>query len=137
MRIGELAELAAVPAGTIRYYESIELLDEPGRTASGYRDYSDADLERLRFIREAKASGLTLAEVASVLELKDSGEGSCEHTRALLARHIDDIDQQLEALTRARAQLVSLSQRADSLDPALCTDPHRCQVISTAGDEIT
>lgn len=130
MRIGELAEGAGVGTKTVRYYESIGLLDPPERTPSGYRRYGDDASERLRFIRDAQGSGLSLAEIKSVLELKDAGTQSCDHTRALLDRHLVEIDEQIERLRAARNELVELAERARTLDPAGCTDPHRCQVIS-------
>jgi DNA-binding transcriptional MerR regulator len=129
MRIGELAATAAVSTKTIRYYESIGLVREPERTGSGYRDYGPAAVERLRFIREAQATGLTLAEIQSVLELKDAGAASCDHTRRLVERHLADIDAQMARLEIARAELLDLAARADALDPTTCTDPNRCQVI--------
>ncbi len=134
MRIGQLADLGGVSTKTIRYYESIGLLDEPGRTASGYRDYEPNTVERLRFIRDAQATGLTLSEIASVLELKGAGQRSCAHTTSLLERHLDSLDQQIERLQAARSSLVELAERARSLDPGTCTDPNRCQVITTAAE---
>lgn len=131
MRIGEVAELAGVTSKTVRYYESIGLLQDPARTASGYRDYGDDAVERLRFVRDAQATGLSLAEISSVLELKDAGAGSCEHTAALLERHLSELDGQIERLQAARTELVELAERAGRLDPAACTDPNRCQVIAT------
>ena len=132
MRIGELGDRAGVSSKTVRYYESLGLLEEPERTPAGYRDYDDAAVERLRFIRDAQSSGLTLSEIASVLELKGSGERSCAHTTALLERHLSDLDIQIERLKQARTTLAQLADRARSLDPAGCTDPNRCQVIATA-----
>lgn len=129
MRIGELAEAAGVTAKTVRYYEQIGLMPAPGRTGTGYRNYDGALLERLRFIRDAQATGLSLTEIASVLELKDAGQGACDHTRALLAGHLAEIDRQIERLTVTRAALAALSERVAGLDPADCTDPARCQVI--------
>jgi DNA-binding transcriptional MerR regulator len=130
MRIGELGELGGVSTKTIRYYESIGLLEEPSRTPAGYRDYGAATVERIEFIRDAQASGLTLAEIASVLELKSAGERSCEHTAKLLDRHLEEIEAQIERLQSARQTLSELAARARTLDPASCTDPNRCQVIS-------
>ena len=132
MRIGELGDRTGVATKTIRYYESVGLLDEPPRTPSGYRDFEESVVERLQFIRDAQATGLTLSEIASVLELKGSGHRSCAHTAALLERHLADIDAQIERLTAARSTLVQLSDRARSLDPASCTDPNRCQVIAAS-----
>ena len=129
MKIGELGAKAGVSTKTIRYYESIGLLRDPPRTESGYRSYDEHAVERLRFVRDAQASGLTLAEIASVLELKDSGQGSCAHTATLLARHLRDIDAQIERLHQSRVVLEQLAERAGSLDPSACSDPNRCQVI--------
>lgn len=130
MKIGDLGLRCGVTAKTIRYYESIGLLDEPDRTASGYRDYGDDAVERLQFIRDAQATGLSLAEIASVLELKGAGERSCAHTMALLEEHVASIDSQIEQLMAARRELSRLADRAKALDPAACTDPNRCQVIA-------
>lgn len=129
MRIGEVADLVGVTTKTIRYYETIGLLPPPDRTGSGYREYGGDAVERLRFIRDAQATGLSLTEIHSVLELKDQGERSCEHTRSLIHRQIDDIDERITRLAEARRALVELAVRADEVDPADCTDPHRCQVI--------
>ena len=130
MNISEAARRSGLSAKTIRYYESIRLLEEPARTPSGYRDYGDDAVERLRFIRDAQASGLTLTEIASVLELKGSGKRSCAHTMDLLVAHLRAIDDQIAQLSASRDELAALADRARGLDPSACTDPNRCQVIA-------
>lgn len=130
MRIGEVGEAVGVSTKALRFYESVGLLPEPARTASGYRDYPPEVVERVQFIRDAQAAGLTLAEVTSVLELKDAGHRSCEHTRALVNRHLGDIDERITALRETRTRLAELARRAVDLDPVDCTDPQRCQVIA-------
>jgi DNA-binding transcriptional MerR regulator len=130
VHIGELARTSGVTTKTIRYYESIGLLDAPARTSGGYRSYGPEVLERLDFIRQAKVSGLTLAEIGSILEIKDEGGQSCDHTRSLLADHLDALDAKIDELLEARVALQRLSERAERLDPAQCTDANRCQVIA-------
>lgn len=130
MRIGELARRTGVTTKTIRYYESVGLLPEPDRTPSGYRDYRSDAIERLQFVKDAQASGLTLAEIQSLVELKTAGRSTCEHTVELLRRHLADIDAQIAQLRVTRADLASLAERAASLDHTDCTDPHRCHVIA-------
>lgn len=129
MRVGELASYAGVTAKTVRYYESIGLLPAPERRANGYREYGPDAAERLRFVRDAQAAGLTLAETGEILRMKDAGHGTCTHTRAIINRHLADIDRQIESLLAAKGELAALSRRAESLDPAECTDPNRCQVL--------
>ncbi len=129
MRIGVLATMSGINAQTIRYYESLDLLPEPERTPAGYRDYGAEVAERLRFIRDAQACGLSLDEIQTLLTMKDAGQATCEHTLAFLEHHLADIDAQIERLQAARAEMLQLVTRARGLDPATCTDPHRCQVI--------
>lgn len=137
MRIGEIADRAGVTTKTVRYYERLGILPQPARTDSGYRTYGDDALTRLRFIREAQSTGLTLTEIHSILELKDHGERSCEHTRHLLERHLHDIDVQIERLVDARRTLLELAEQAASADPADCIDPHRCRVIAGSSERST
>jgi DNA-binding transcriptional MerR regulator len=71
-----------------------------------------------------------LAEIGGVLDLKGTGAATCQHTRALLRRHVAEIDERIRALGEARAALVGLAERAEALDPSECLDPNRCQVIA-------
>jgi DNA-binding transcriptional MerR regulator len=130
MKIGELGKRAGVTAKTIRYYESVGLLDEPERTPSGYRDYGDDAVERLRFIRDAKATGLSLEEIASIVDMRDHGEQTCSHVIALLDHHLGAIDEQIRKLRDTRRLLTEWTTRAKSLDPSACVNPNRCQTIS-------
>jgi len=130
MKIGELADTAGVTTKTIRYYESIGLLDEPARTDSGYRSYGPDAIERLDFVKQSQASGLALAEIRSILDIKDRGGQSCEHTRALLEHHLEELDTKISEMETARLELRAMYERAASLDPSTCTDANRCQVIA-------
>jgi len=132
MQIGELANTAGVTTKTIRYYESIGVLDEPARTDSGYRSYEPAAVERLDFVKQAQSTGLALAEIKSILEIKDQGGQTCEHTKALLRQHLDELDERIVELQAARVELQAMYQRAGALDPAKCTDANRCQIITDA-----
>jgi len=71
MKIGEIAAQAGIPAKTIRFWEDQHLLPPPARTPSGYRDYDRAVLDRLAFIRQAQAAGLTLGHIRQVLDIRD------------------------------------------------------------------
>lgn len=78
MRIGELAEKARTTTSTLRYYEERGLLPQPERTTTGYRSYGDESVQRLEFIDRARAAGLTLAQTAEILNVRDSGQSPCE-----------------------------------------------------------
>ena len=136
MKIGDIADATGVSTKTIRYYESIGVLPPADRTPNGYRNYDDSAVERLRFVRDAQATGLTLTEIASILDLREQGAPTCEHVTRLLATHLDDLDRRIAELQRTRTQLAALTERARTLDPADCTDPHRCQTIAPTPDRV-
>lgn len=132
MKIGELAGRAGVTTKTIRYYENIGLLPEPDRRANGYRDYTEDMVDRLDFIRDAQAAGLTLTEIASILDLRSHGQNTCRHVIDLLERHTAALDRHIKNLRATRRKLSALTEKAKELDPAECVDPHRCQTITPA-----
>lgn len=130
MQIGQLGRRAGVAVKTIRYYEQIGLLPEPARTASGYRDYADEAVDRLRFIRDAQAAGLSLTEIASIVDMRDRGDQTCGHVIELLDTHLAVIDRQIAQLRITRRVLADMAEQARALDPGDCVDPHRCQTIA-------
>lgn len=115
MRIGVLAERLGINTKTIRYYESIGLLPEPDRTDSGYRDYEEADVERLVFIKSAQHLGLALDEVGEILALRERGEVPCGYVRGLISQEIGDIDRRLQELHQLRQELVALEKRTPGM----------------------
>lgn len=66
-------------AKTMCFYEQAGLLPAPPRTPGGYRGYPPQTSTRLAFVREVQPAGLTLAEIRSVLTLRDSGQAPCAH----------------------------------------------------------
>jgi len=129
MRIGDLAVQTDVSTKTIRYYEAIGVLPAPERTASGYRDYNEETVERLRFVRSAQALGLTLGEIREVLAYRDRGETPCAHVVERIRRRASEIDEQIAHLKRMRTELRRLERRARTLRPEDCAPSEICHVI--------
>lgn len=112
LRIGQLAERAGVTTKTVRFYEARGLLPPPPRTGAGYRLYDDGDVERLRFVKAAQRLGLGLDDIGEILALRDRGVRPCGYVTALLADHLDAMDQRIGELVRLRAELTDLLARA-------------------------
>ena len=130
MRIGEAADAAGVPTQTIRFYERRGLLPQPVRGPNGYREYAASILTRLAFIRSGQAAGLTLVEVASILDLRRDGAVPCSHVHSLLVTKREDIRARQRELAALEAELEGLISRSDRLDPADCTDTKICHIIA-------
>lgn len=130
MRIGEVADAAGVPTQTIRFYERRGLLPEPRRGPNGYREYDASVLARLAFIRSGQSAGLTLVEVASILDLRRDGAVPCAHVHSLLRTKLENIRERQRELADLETELEGLISRSDRLDPADCSDAQICHIIS-------
>lgn len=110
MRIGEVAATAGCNIQTLRYYERRGLLRQPGRTASGYREYPEETVRIVRFIKRAQELGFTLQEIEELLRLRN-GEGAGRgDVRAIAEAKMRDIEQKQTHLQAMHKGLGSLLQ---------------------------
>jgi MerR family mercuric resistance operon transcriptional regulator len=110
--IGTLATAAGVHVETVRYYQRRGLVSEPHRPQGGVRRYTDADAERLRFIKRAQAVGFTLVEIQALLALRT--RKSCRATRALAVTKLQFVDARLGDLQRLKKELTQWIAACDS-----------------------
>jgi MerR family mercuric resistance operon transcriptional regulator len=130
MLIGELADAVGVPSQTLRFYERKGLLPQPGRGANGYRVYDESTLTRLHFIKVAQAAGLTLAEIRSIIVLRDDGTVPCTHVAALIDSKLTDVRERIRHLSALQTELEALVERSHLLYPADCADADICHILS-------
>lgn len=102
----------------------------PRRGPNGYRDYDDSTVARLRFIRTAQTAGLTLGEIASIVDLRDDGEVPCSHVHTLLLNKLHDVRARQRELAGLEAELEHRIARSHKLDPADCTSTQICNILS-------
>ena len=105
MQSGELSRLAGISTDTLRHYESLGVLPKPPRTNGGYRDYAANSLERVRLIQSALKVGFSLAELATILRMRDRGEVPCHRVRAIAEHKLQDVKQQIRDLLGMHDQL--------------------------------
>lgn len=115
MRIGEVAERVGVNPKTIRFYESIGVLPEPPRTPSGYRDYEDEHVERLRFIKAVQRLGLKLEEIGEVSAFREASRRSGHCRRECRSSERVDAAGSRDSLLNRRT---SLAPQAGRVKPA-------------------
>jgi MerR family copper efflux transcriptional regulator len=132
MRIGEIAERAGLSTKALRYYERVGLIEEPIRTASGYRDYDPSVLDRLRFIRSAQAAGLTPGEIKGVIAFREQGSPPCGHVLELIEGRVADLDRRIAELDDLRDDLRALADRGRSLSPEACSPDLVCHILNPA-----
>ncbi len=106
--IGQVKKLSGVPIRTIRYYESLGLIESSHRTEGGFRLFSPQIIKRLAFIKRSQKLGLSLQEIGEILQVYDGGQPACEEIHQKLEEKISDIDQQIEQLSTLRGELRDL-----------------------------
>jgi len=105
LAIGTLAKRTGTNVQTIRYYEQIGLLPEPGRTGGGQRRYGEDDLDRLAFVRHARDLGFGLDAIRELLDLSDRPDRPCADVDAIARRHLSDVERRIERLETLKIEL--------------------------------
>lgn len=107
MKIHELSKQSGIHLETIRYYEKMGLMLEPKRLANGYRDYDEASLKQLKFIKTCRALDFSLAEIKFFNEMKTQKSQHCE-VDSMLAKHLVSVEEKIAELTEIKHFLQSL-----------------------------
>lgn len=126
--IGAMSKVTGVKVPTIRYYEDIGLLPEPGRNAGNQRRYDQAGMDALGFIKHARDLGFALDDIRALMGLDGHLGDDCA-----AANRIAEIQ-----LTNVRARIAKLQQLADELERIshLCDGGNggQCRVLTALGD---
>ncbi|GAX38498.1 heavy metal-responsive transcriptional regulator [Nodularia sp. NIES-3585] len=125
--IGQVKNLSGIPIRTIRYYESLGLVESSGRTEGGFRQFSIAVLTRLAFIKRAQSLGLSLEEIRDILQVYDQGQPPCDEIKEKLKDKLSQIDSQISQLLTLRSEIGELladwnneaSQQEDIICPII------------------
>jgi Cu(I)-responsive transcriptional regulator len=120
LSIGDLARSAATKVETVRYYERIGLLPPVPRSAGNYRSYSRPHVERLSFIRRARALGFAIEQVRELLSLADDRERACEAVDEIARAHLAAVERKLADLASLGRELEALIGQCHSGTVAEC-----------------
>jgi len=128
MNIGDAAKASGVSAKMIRYYESTGLIPTAGRTGSGYRVYSDTEVQMLRFIRRSRDFGFPVEKIEELLALRRRrGRDAADAT--------PPAQEQIDGLERKIAEMRAMKETLQHLADACCGD-HRpdCPILTDLGN---
>lgn len=117
--IGQLAKASDTSADTLRYYEQQSLISSQ-RSDNGYRQFSQTMVEQLHFIQQAKALGFSLAEIKTLLSLKNNQDATCQNVKALAQQKLQVIEEKIADLQNIHRMLSNVNDQceggADSVD---------------------
>jgi MerR family copper efflux transcriptional regulator len=110
MNISQAAQRSGVSAKMIRHYEALGLLPAPARSAAGYRQFDEAAVHALRFIRRARDLGFDTQEIGALLQLWLNKRRSNAEVKRIALRHMGDLDRRIAALQAMQRSLAQLAQ---------------------------
>jgi MerR family transcriptional regulator, copper efflux regulator len=108
VNIGDAARLSGVSAKMVRHYEGLGLLPRVARTDSGYRQYSEADVHTLRFIKRARDLGFAMGEIGELVDLWQNRRRTSASVRRVAQKHSEDLAQRIAAMQEMQKTLQHL-----------------------------
>jgi len=116
MNIGQASKGSAVSAKMIRHYESLGVLPKVPRSAAGYRQYDEASVHTLRFIRRARDLGFSIKEITALLSLWRNRRRASADVKRIALAHVDDLQRRVEEMVSMQRTLQHLAHgcRGDS-----------------------
>lgn len=118
--IGEMSKRTGVNIETIRYYERINLMPKPDRTAGGNRQYNYDQLKRLSFIKTSRELGFSIVEIRALLEMVDRQDFTCGEVHGLTVGHLDSVRQKIKGLQKLEKVLVGMAAECSQGDVPDC-----------------
>ncbi len=120
MNIGTIAKAAGLPTKTVRYYADIGLVTPNARSEAGYRVYTNAQLNKLRFVRSARSFGFSVDECRDLLALYEDRDRSSRDVKRLAQMRISELEEKMTELKTLHAELSRLAASCHGDDRADC-----------------
>lgn len=131
MTIGQAAKKSGVSAKLIRHYESIGVTPKVSRTESGYREYSESDVQILRFVKRARGLGFDMKDIKKLVGLWHNKGRSSADVKNLCKTHIENLEQKMRELQTMADSLRHLSRNCQGDNR-----PH-CPILNNLAGEFT
>ncbi len=118
--IGAMSRETGVNIETIRYYERIELMPKPDRTAGGNRQYTHDHLKRLSFIKRSRELGFIIDEIRAMLTMVDQDDVSCGEVHAMTMAHLGSVKNKIRHLKQLERALTNMAAECAAGDVPDC-----------------
>lgn len=120
MNIGDAAKASGISAKMLRHYESVGLVPATARAESEYRQYSQADVHTLQFIRHLRDLGFSIAEIGELVSLWQDRNRPSRQVKALAEKHIQELNRKAKDLLSMKATLEHLTRCCHGDDRLAC-----------------
>lgn len=105
MRVKEVADKLGVTADTVRFYTRIQLLSPKTNPHNQYKEYSQADVERLKFVVASRALGFTVEDITTIIAKAEDHQSPCPTVRQIIEKRLEETERQFQDLIALRARM--------------------------------
>ncbi len=105
MKVNEVAKKLGVTPDTVRFYTRIKVLTPNKSKVNGYKEYSDKDVNRLRFVMSARQLGFSVEDIQEILSYADKEKSPCSRVRTLITQRLHETEQQFEEMLQLRNRM--------------------------------
>ena len=120
MNIGKAAKLSNLTIKAVRYYANIGLVKPQQNISTGYRDYTDDEVAKLKFIGKARKFDFSIDECKELLSLYEDKNRTSKEVKKITLEKISQIDSKLRDLNGLRKELSFLANNCQGDDRPNC-----------------
>ena len=120
MNIGKASKLSELTVKTVRYYANIDLVKPNQSSLTGYREYSEEDVLKLKFIGKARKFNFSINECRELLSLYENQNRPSKEVKKITLEKVSEIDKKLNELKNLRNELNYLANNCNGDDRPNC-----------------
>ncbi len=120
MNIGKASKLSELTVKTVRYYANIDLVKPKQSSLTGYREYSEEDVLKLKFIGKARKFNFSINECRELLSLYENQNRPSKEVKKITLEKVSEIDKKLNELKNLRDELNYLVDNCNGDDRPNC-----------------
>ncbi len=129
LKVNDLARNAGVSVHIVRYYTRVGLIRPVRRSVNGYKQFEQADIKRLLFIRRARGLGFTLTDIAEIMRMSRSRQTPCPMVREIMQRRFRETTGELEQILALKHRIAHALEQWRSLPDSVPTGDEICRLI--------
>lgn len=129
MRVLEVAQKLGVTADTVRFYTRIELLQPKVNPQNRYKEFSQVDVERLKFIVGARQLGFTVDDIKTIISKAQKHQSACPSVRKIIEQRLEETERQFAELVQTRKRMKRAIKQWETMEDKMPTGTIICHMI--------
>tara|TARA_R110002072_G_scaffold269965_2_gene429770 strand:- start:3215 stop:3631 length:417 start_codon:yes stop_codon:yes gene_type:complete len=105
MLVKQVAKLLNVTTDTVRFYTRIKILQPIKSDTTGYREYTEKEISRLRFVLSARQLGFSVSDIKQILAEADDEKSPCFTVRRLIDQRLNETEKRFSEMLALRKRM--------------------------------